>query len=152
MLRSIREPLNEIPSLVNDTPTISPLLLSYLKRTPIPCPASLSHKSDQLRQWGIAALTASWIWYFTLSFPRKRSRFTFSFPLEKCRPYSLVRALHTATFRMASLRLQMLVFLIGMAAYDVLGVRYSHSLHVLTRDFSHQTVCQLGCVLVGKVQ
>ena len=59
MLRSIREPLNEILSFVNDTPTILALRLSYLKCIPIPCFANLSHKSDQQLQWGKAALTAS---------------------------------------------------------------------------------------------
>ena len=41
------------------TPMILPSFLLYLKFTPIPCFASLSHKSDQQLQWGKAALTAS---------------------------------------------------------------------------------------------
>src|SRR5699024_6758309 len=50
MLRSIREPLNDIPSFVNDTPMIFPLRLSSLKFTSMPCLANLSHNSDQLLQ------------------------------------------------------------------------------------------------------
>ena len=59
MLRSIREPLNEISFFVNDTPIILPSFLMYLKFTPMPCFASLSHKSDQQLQQGNAALIAS---------------------------------------------------------------------------------------------
>ena len=59
MLRSIREPLNDISFFVNDTPTILPLRLSNLKFTPIPCLANLSHKLDQLSLWGKVAFTAS---------------------------------------------------------------------------------------------
>jgi hypothetical protein len=39
-----------------------------------------------------------------------------------------------------------------MAAYNILGVYNAHSLHILTCYFSHQTVRQLGRVLVGEVQ
>lgn len=45
-----------------------------------------------------------------------------------------------------------MVFPVGMAAHDVLGVRYAHAPHILTGDFDHQPIRQLGCVLVGEVQ
>ena len=48
--------------------------------------------------------------------------------------------------------MKMLVFLIDMTAHYILGVRYSHPPHIFTGDFSHHVVCQLGRVLVGKVQ
>ena len=48
--------------------------------------------------------------------------------------------------------MQMLVFPVGMAAHNVLGVRYTHAPHILTGDFDHQVICQLGCVLVCEVQ
>ena len=148
MLRSIREPLNDIPSFVNDTPMILPLRLSSLKFTPMPCLTSLPHNSDQLLQRGKAALTASWIWYFTLSLPRRRSRFTFTLPLEKCRPYSLVRALHTATLRMASFR-SLMVF---PSLSTLLATMCKCWCSLSVWYFSHQSVRQLWCVLVGKVQ
>ena len=47
---------------------------------------------------------------------------------------------------------QMLVFLVGVAAYNILGVHNAHALHILSGDFSHQTVRQLGRIFVGEVQ
>ena len=47
---------------------------------------------------------------------------------------------------------QVLVFLIGMTAHDILGVRYPHTPHIFTGDFSHHVVRKPGCVLVGEVQ
>ncbi len=47
---------------------------------------------------------------------------------------------------------QVLVFPVGVTAYNVLSVHNSHALHVLTGDFCHQSIRQLGRVLVGEVQ
>ena len=47
---------------------------------------------------------------------------------------------------------QVLVFPVGVAAYNVLGVHNAHALHVITCYFCHQSVRQLGRVLVGEVQ
>ena len=74
MLRSIREPLNEISFFVNDTPRILPLRLSNLKYTPMPCFASLSHKSDQQLQQALKRYAKTSAQYCGLQCKQQQAR------------------------------------------------------------------------------